>query len=126
MIRVTAAIITQNNRYLVAQRKHGLHLEFYWEFPGGKIEEYETARECLYREINEEFNVASQINEFLGTVTYDYDDFTIELHAFNVKLESIPINYGSHEKIKWVTLQELELLNLAPADKKLLKLLRKK
>ena len=124
MIRVTAAVIKQDNRYLVAQRKHDSHLEYYWEFPGGKIEENESDRECLKRELCEEFSVKSQINEFIGTVNYDYKDFTIELHAYSVKLESNPVNLTSHEKIKWVTLEDLKFTNLAPADKILVELIK--
>jgi 8-oxo-dGTP diphosphatase len=121
MIRVTAAIIEQDGRYLIAQRKGGLHLQFYWEFPGGKIEESESPRDCLKREIKEEFGVISQIIDFLGAINYTYKDFTIELNAYSVILDSFPEDLNSHEKIRWATIKEIKMLDLAPADKVLLK-----
>ena len=42
MKRVAAGIIVCNNKILIAQRKRGKDLEYFWEFPGGKIEPGET------------------------------------------------------------------------------------
>ena len=55
MIEVTAAIIRNNNKTLIARRGPNKHLGGYWEFPGGKIEAGESAEACLSRELNESF-----------------------------------------------------------------------
>ncbi|MDC1533675.1 NUDIX domain-containing protein [Polaribacter sp.] len=57
MIEVTAAIIEEGDKFLIARRAKGKHLSGFWEFPGGKIEEGETAEACLHRELNEEFQI---------------------------------------------------------------------
>jgi mutator protein MutT len=48
---VTAAVITDGDRVLVARRARGHQLAGYWEFPGGKIEDGEIPEECLRREL---------------------------------------------------------------------------
>ena len=37
-IKVVAAVIVKGNEILIARRKEGKHLEFKWEYPGGKVE----------------------------------------------------------------------------------------
>ncbi len=41
----------------ISQRPKGKHLEGYWEFPGGKKDEGESAFEALVREFQEEIGV---------------------------------------------------------------------
>ena len=54
IINVVGAAIVTNGTVLCAQRGPGKSLAGYWEFPGGKIEPHETARQALHREIEEE------------------------------------------------------------------------
>ena len=43
-IVVAAAVIERDGRFLVTRRQRGVHLEGFWEFPGGKCEPGETLR----------------------------------------------------------------------------------
>ena len=124
MITVIAAIIIQNGKLLIAQRAAGDKLEYKWEFPGGKIEEHETPEECLKRELYEEFHVESEIGDFLGSIIFDYEHFSIELMAYKTHFLSEALVLNSHEKIKWVTFSELINEDLAQADIALLEELR--
>ena len=54
MINVVAALITKNNKVLIAKRSNVLGK---WEFPGGKVKENETPEEAIEREILEEFEL---------------------------------------------------------------------
>ena len=56
-IVVAAAVIERDGRFLVTRRQAGVHLEGYWEFPGGKCEPGETLDACLARELREELDV---------------------------------------------------------------------
>ena len=54
---VTAAVIQDKDKFLIAQRKKDCKLSSLWEFPGGKIEFMEHPEECLKREIKEEIDM---------------------------------------------------------------------
>ncbi|MBI5439838.1 MAG: NUDIX domain-containing protein [Deltaproteobacteria bacterium] len=50
---------------MIAKRRQGARLGGLWEFPGGKIEDGEDPRDCLARELHEEFGIVAEIGEFL-------------------------------------------------------------
>ena len=60
-IVVAAAVIERDDRFLLTRRQRGVHLEGYWEFPGGKCEPGETHAACLVREIREELGVEAAV-----------------------------------------------------------------
>ena len=57
MNNVVAAIIKKDYQFLIVQRNRKKHLGLKWEFPGGKVQESETFKEALLREIKEELNM---------------------------------------------------------------------
>lgn len=117
MKRVAAGIIVCHNKILIAQRKRGKDLEYFWEFPGGKIEQGETCEECLHREILEEFNMEINVGKFFMESSYDYDfgTFVLEVYFARCPQEEIP-DLFEHEQAKWVELKDLSGYNFAPAD----------
>ena len=52
------------------------------EVPGGKIEANKTPQECLKRELYDEFQVDTGINEFIMKSVYEYLFGPITLHAY--------------------------------------------
>ena len=68
MIVVTAAVIERDGRYLVTRRQRGVHLEGYWEFPGGKCEPEESLEDCLRRELREELGAEAVVGEEILSV----------------------------------------------------------
>jgi 8-oxo-dGTP diphosphatase len=115
-IKVTAAIIMNNGKLFIARRPAGDKLAGKWEFPGGKIENDETAEACLAREIKEEFDIDVEVAEFLGSSVYHYPDISVELLAFRTTLVSGTITMKAHEDCQWVSLQDLDQYDFAPAD----------
>ena len=81
IVEVVAAVIHRNSKLFVTQRGYG---EFAggWEFPGGKIEAGETAKEALVREIKEELDTLVEVGNLIGTVEYDYPQFHLTMHCF--------------------------------------------
>ena len=116
MKEVTAAIIIKENRVLIAERAPGENLAGKWEFPGGKIELGETPQKCLKREIREELEIEIDVLERFGESIYVYQSGTIKLIAFRCRWLSGDIRLNVHSRIKWVTRQELDLYDFAPAD----------
>ena len=52
MIKVVAALIEKDGKYLIARRSTGDENVFgKWEFPGGKVKENETDERAIEREI---------------------------------------------------------------------------
>lgn len=116
MKEVTAAIILNADKVLIAQRAPGENLAGKWEFPGGKIEQGETPQECLKREIREELDVEIEVMDFFDESIYAYHSGTIKLMAFWCQWISGDITLNVHSHIAWVSSHELDLFDFAPAD----------
>jgi len=121
-IVVTAAVIERDGRYFVTRRQKGVHLEGYWEFPGGKCEAGESLRACLARELPEELAVSVHIGEEMFTTTHAYPDRSVELHFLRCELEGEPMAALGQE-MRWVGRDELAALQIPPADAELIKIL---
>ena len=124
MKKVTAAILTKDGLFFIAKRKKADKLANKWEFPGGKIENGETAEECLKREIEEELRIKVRIGDFFGESIYQYPQGAIQLLAYWVYWESGSIELMAHDEYKWVSLRELDYYDFAPADIPLVKKLK--
>lgn len=82
IINVVGAVIVKDGKILCAQRGEGRSLAGCWEFPGGKIEPHETARQALHREIEEELMCDVEVADKVCTSSYDYDFGTVVLTSF--------------------------------------------
>jgi mutator protein MutT len=122
-IIVTAAVVEIDGRYLVTRRQKGVHLEGFWEFPGGKCDKDEALKDCLARELLEELDVASRVGEELHSTTHAYADRSIELHFFRCELLGEPRPVLGQE-MQWVRREDLATLAFPPADAELIRLLR--
>jgi mutator protein MutT len=120
---VTAAVIEIEGRFLVTRRQKGVHLEGFWEFPGGKCDRNETLRDCLARELLEELDVPSRVGEEIFTTTHAYPERSTELHFFRCELLGEPHPQLGQE-MRWVPREELAVLEFPPADAELVEMLR--
>lgn len=120
MIRVTCALIVQDGRVLAAQRSPSMSHPLKWEFPGGKLEEGEDTRLCIEREILEELEVVIEVLEGGPAVIYPAKDPRIELIPFVAKITSGKLHAVEHAALKWCNASELEELDWAGADLKIL------
>ena len=116
---VTAAVIERDGRYLVTRRVRGVHLEGYWEFPGGKCEVGERLDACLRRELVEELGVDAEVGHEVFTVTHDYPERSIELHFLVCRLLAEPRPLLGQE-MRWVARADLATLQFPPADDELI------
>jgi 8-oxo-dGTP diphosphatase len=121
-IMVAAAVIRRRDEYFVTRRHAGVHLEGFWEFPGGKCEPGESCPECLVREIQEELDAPVRVGAEILSVAHDYPDRVIELHFYDCELLGEPRPMLGQE-MRWVPKTELGLLPFPPADAALLELL---
>lgn len=122
VLTVIAAVVERDGRFLVTRRPSGVHLEGYWEFPGGKCEPGEAHAACLARELDEELGVGCRAGRLILSVTHPYDDRTIELYFYACEIDGIP-NPLLGQELKWAGREELSTLTFPPADEQLIKLL---
>ena len=74
MRRIIAAAIVKENKVLIAKRKYGT-LAGYWEFPGGKVEDDETDKECLEETIFHQIDFTCTVSSVHRTdLGYTYAD----------------------------------------------------
>lgn len=115
-IYVVGAVIINKGKILCAQRPESTTLPLLWEFPGGKIEKHETAKEALKREIIEEMSCDIEVNGQVDHTVYEYDFGIVHLTTFYCDLKmGMPI-LNEHHAIKWLKPNELHQLEWAPAD----------
>jgi len=115
-VEVVGAVIVRDGKILCAQRGANGALGGKWEFPGGKIEPGEDARQALVRELNEELGCEVEVGDFVTRTTYDYPFATVSLTTFRCKLVSGEPELTEHEAVVWLDPQELLILDWAPAD----------
>jgi 8-oxo-dGTP diphosphatase len=122
-IVVSAAVIDRDGRFLVTRRQQGVHLEGYWEFPGGKCDTGESLEGCLARELREELDVEARVGAEVFTTTHTYLDRRVELHFLRCELNGEPRPQLGQD-MRWVSREELATLEFPPADAELIQRLR--
>jgi 8-oxo-dGTP diphosphatase len=119
-IVVTAAVIERDDAFLVTRRPSGVHLEGYWEFPGGKCEHGESHVASLEREIAEELGAGVTVGAEVLAATHAYPDRVVELHFFECQLTGEPRPLLGQE-MRWVARDGLRALMFPPADEELIR-----
>lgn len=116
LIGVLAAVITNEDRYLVCRRPPGKRHGGLWEFPGGKIEPGESLLEAANRELTEELNVtAVSVAEPIYSVHDEGSPFLINFVPSEIV--GVPTCL-EHTDVRWASLDEVQQLNLAPSDRR--------
>ncbi len=127
-IKVSCGILQKENKYLLVQRPAHSQNGLKWEFPGGKLEENETAEDCLIRELKEELDITVSIQKRLEHIHSEGADYEIELIPFCCKIVDGKITLLEHLAQEWISL-DLPLpsdLNICLGDIKIIELLQKK
>lgn len=115
-IHVVGAVIVQAGQIFCAQRNAEQSLPLLWEFPGGKIEQGETAEEALMREVEEELQCEIEVGKRIEHTVYEYDFGVVHLTTFYCRLIAGNPVLLEHAASKWLLPSELYTLEWAPAD----------
>ena len=123
----TAGIVIKGHLILVAQRQtEGSVNNGLWEFPGGKIEEGESASDAAVREIQEELSIQIEIEEKMFTVEYEYPAFHLVMDCFLAHIKHGSPVLSEHDESRWVDLGKLEGIKWVPADSTVAERLKEK
>lgn len=121
MTQVVAALIRQDNKFMIFQRPESKTRAFQWEFVGGKVEPGETLEEALVRECREEIGVTVRVGDIFTEVDHEYPDITIHLTLFNAEIEDGVPQKLEHKDIRCITPDEISEYEFCPADDEILK-----
>ena len=112
---VVGAVIQSGPNVLVARRAGG-EMAGKWEFPGGKVEQGERKKKALVREIKEELGIQIMIGAALEPVHFEVSDKRYTLFCFLASTDETTFSFNAHDQFRWVSISNLMLLDLAPAD----------
>lgn len=119
---VVAAVVEENDAFLVTRRPDGVHLAGMWEFPGGKIHPAESHADALKREMREELGSEVDVHDLVFETTHAYPDRTVSLYFYRCILRGQPRPLLGQE-MRWVRRSDLPSLGFPPADEELIRLL---
>lgn len=118
---VVAALIWDQNKFMICQRPAHKARGLLWEFVGGKVEPGETKEQALIRECREELDVTLSVGNVFMDVVHEYPDICVHLTLFHAVIaEGIPRKL-EHNDIKWITPEEIPDYEFCPADVEILK-----
>ncbi|RDJ00188.1 Nudix family hydrolase [Dyella solisilvae] len=121
---MAGVLVDAQGRVLLAQRPPGKHLAGLWEFPGGKLEDGESPEAGLVRELREELGVDAAVDEPLIRVPWRYGERPLLLDAWTVRQwrgQPAPLE---GQALQWRHPADVDLLQLAPADRPILRALQ--
>lgn len=118
-VRVVAAVICDSikkkQKIFATARGYG-EFQGQWEFPGGKIEEGETPKQALIREIKEELDTEIEAYDLIDTIEYDYPNFHLSMDCFWCETITGKLVLKEAEAAKWLSKDELNSVQWLPAD----------
>ena len=118
---VVAALIWENDKFMICQRPAYKARGLLWEFVGGKVERGETKTQALIRECREELGIFLSVGDVFMDVVHEYPDLTVHLTLFNASVaEGVPQKL-EHNDIRWITAGEIPDYAFCPADEEILK-----
>jgi len=109
-IHVVAAVIYAApgmNQILIAKRPDHLHQGGLWEFPGGKVDQGESAWQALVRELREELDINVTKAEPMMQLSHDYSDKQVMLDIWQVTGFEGQARGEEGQECCWVSVAEI-------------------
>ena len=113
---MVAALIEQEGRVLVAQRRADQAHPLSWEFPGGQVEPGESPSQALVREIQEELACSIEVGAVVDVVFFAYEAFDLIMPVYRATIRAGEPVARQVAAVVWVTRAQLPTLAFTPAD----------
>jgi 8-oxo-dGTP diphosphatase len=123
-----AAVLQRSDTsVLLVQRPLQKSMGGMWEFPGGKVEPFETPQEAIVREITEEIDIFMNIADIwpLTFVSHTYEHFHLNMFVFVCKIwrGEVTLKEGQ-PAYAWVMPKDLENYLVPSADEPIIQRLQ--
>jgi 8-oxo-dGTP diphosphatase len=115
-IRVVAAVLERDGRYLITQRRPTAVLPLMWEFPGGRVETGETDTQALKREVMHRLGAEIECGKLISFVSHPYEHYVVDLHLYDCRVVAGHLRAVNVNAFRWVTSDEFDRLPFTPAD----------
>ena len=125
MTEVVAALIWQDDKFLICQRPAHKARGLLWEFVGGKVEPGESKEQALVRECQEELGILVSPGPLFMEVTHTYPDLTVHLTLFHARIVQGEPQKLEHNDIRYITPGEIPQYPFCPADEVILERLQR-
>lgn len=126
-VRVAVGIVEDaQGRVLVGQRTVKDAYFEKWEFPGGKLEQGESAEQALVRELSEELGIDVQQMAPLTMIEHDYPDRHVQLNVFRVTKVSGEATGREGQALRWLRPDELYALDFLQGNTAIIDMLTSK
>jgi A/G-specific adenine glycosylase len=123
---VAVGVVEKDNRVLITRRKADGLLGGLWEFPGGKINDGETAGDACEREVREETGLSVEVEEHVALVKHAYTHFKVELDVFRCRYRGGDVVLDGPVDYRWIDLEDIGDYPIPKASHKILTHLGKK
>jgi len=115
-IRVVAAVLERDGRYLITQRRSSAVLPLLWEFPGGRVEADETDVQALEREVRHRLDADISVGKLISFASHPYEHYVVDLFLYECVLNHERLEAKNVHAYKWVTSGEFDQHSFTPAD----------
>jgi 8-oxo-dGTP diphosphatase len=117
LVRLVAAVIEREGRYLITQRRASAVLPGLWEFPGGRVEQGESDEDALRRELLERLGTKVEVKNRIAHRVHNYRGYSVDLNLFQAAIlpgqEPQALRVA---EVRWVPSSEFEKYPFPAAD----------
>ena len=126
MTDVVAALIWDQDKFMICQRPAHKARGLLWEFVGGKTEPGESMEDALIRECREELDITVAVGDIFTQVIHEYPDIHIRLTLFNCTIAEGTPKLLEHHDLKWISPAQIPQFDFCPADEDILKMIQER
>lgn len=130
MKHVAVGILRRDGLVLACQRKKTTRYPLKWEFPGGKIEQGETAEQALARELREELDIDAEVGPLFHQQSWTYgsdggggNGDVFDVSYFLVSSFTGTLVNRTFESIRWVAPANLLVMDILEGNRDAVELL---
>ncbi len=117
LIRLVAAVIERDGRYLITQRRSTAVLPGMWEFPGGRVEDGESDEQALSRELHERLGTEVEVKARMAHRIHHYHGYSVDLNLYQTSIQAGQEPQALRvAEVRWVPSNEFENYPFPAAD----------